>query len=164
MIFTHLNYYRNNKIQTGPLIYIAQWFEIVPAYRKSTEWGCHEGVAWSRCCLCRTPRPMYPAQLLLHQMPIEIKGRIIILYNIWKVQRIHNFEFGTKFYSWYLFGKATSSVWRVQNLIVKDREIESQSKSNWVCWGKFTVCNVLKKFIIMKKLMKMTLNLCKDSQ
>jgi len=34
------------------------------------------------------------------------------------------------------------TVWRVQDLVVEDREVEGQAKTDGVCWGKLGLGNV----------------------
>jgi hypothetical protein len=41
-----------------------------------------------------------------------------------------------------LFGKVTSSVRRVQDFVVEDREVQRETKANRVCWSELGLCNV----------------------
>lgn len=43
-----------------------------------------------------------------------------------------------------LFGEITGTIRRIQNLVVKYREIESKSQSYWMCRSKLGICNILK--------------------
>lgn len=41
-----------------------------------------------------------------------------------------------------LFSQLASFVWRVQNLIVEDWEVEGQTQTDGMCWLHFTLANV----------------------
>ena len=41
-----------------------------------------------------------------------------------------------------LLGKVTSSVRRVQDFVVEDREVQSETEANRVCWSELSLCDV----------------------
>jgi hypothetical protein len=41
-----------------------------------------------------------------------------------------------------LLGKVTSSVRRVQDFVVEDREVQRETETNRVCWSELSLCNV----------------------
>lgn len=43
----------------------------------------------------------------------------------------------------YLLRQMAGTIWRVENFVVKHREIEGQAQADWVSWSKFEESNVL---------------------
>jgi len=35
-----------------------------------------------------------------------------------------------------------STIWRVQNLVIEDGEVEGQAEADWVGWGKFGLSDI----------------------
>lgn len=51
-----------------------------------------------------------------------------------------------------LLGKVASLVGRVQDFIVKHREVEGQSKADGVSWGKISLCNFGRVLVGLQRL------------
>ena len=83
-----------------------------------------------------TPRLEYPTQQLLHQTPVKNPK--------FSPRQLHIHRYMTRSESFhYLLSETASTVWRVENLIVKDREVQGQTKTDRVGWSQFGVSNVL---------------------
>lgn len=63
-----------------------------------------------------------------------------------------------------LLGEVASLIRRVQNLVVEDGEVESQTKTDWVGWGKVGLGNFGGVLVSLKRLISRLLSLVTDGE
>lgn len=41
-----------------------------------------------------------------------------------------------------MLGKVAGAIGRVEDFVVEDAEVEGKTKTDGVCWGEFSLCNI----------------------
>lgn len=63
-----------------------------------------------------------------------------------------------------LLGKVASLVWRVEDLVVEDREVQGKAETDWVGWRKIALGNLSGGLVSLKRLVGRLLALVADGE
>jgi hypothetical protein len=63
-----------------------------------------------------------------------------------------------------LLSQVACLIWRIENLVVEDGEIEGKAQTDGVCWGEVSVCNFSSCLVSLKRLVGRSLTLVANSK